>query len=140
MPNVRRILRDPGSHTAQQLVRRIQEEQQELRVGAGQRGRKRVYPMAKVGDKFGEWTVIAYWLPDVEHHFARRIVVKCSCGFWRIHRENLLVRGLSKSCGHANAGAGLRLAPRARGELQKQRLKEVYAKLDALVINIRRTV
>lgn len=63
-------------------------------------GRPRKYPAAMVGDRFGQWTVIAYWLPDVNHHNSRRVCVRCDCGVWRVHRENLLVSGKTKSCGH----------------------------------------
>lgn len=108
------------------------------------RGRPRVYPPAMVGDRFGQWTVIAYWLPDTEHGNARRVCVKCSCGVWRVHRENLLVGGLTKSCGHMTRPYGLMVVRGVERDTHKAKaarleaIERVRQQVDAIAINVLR--
>ena len=107
----------------------------ERKISYGGTGQPRKYPEAKVGDRFGLWTVIAYWLPDVEHHNARRVCVRCSCGVWRVHRENLLVTGKTKSCGHMLRASGILggISQTRIARKQKQvEVEKVMAKVKAI--------
>lgn len=104
-------------------------------------GRPRKYPEAKVGDRFGQWTVIAYWLPDFKTG-VRRVCVKCDCGNWRVHRENTLLSGMSKSCGHTRLTplghhvvvSGYNVKRNVEVRRRKELLEEVYARVAALQI------
>lgn len=106
------------------------------------RGRPRLYSEAKVGDRFGSWTVIAYWLPDVEHGNARRICVRCDCGNWRVHRENTIISGGSRSCGHKNTPYGNKVVTGLEVDRSKEKrrrrelLQQVLARVQAIEINV----
>ncbi len=95
----------------------------------------RKYPEAKVGDRFGYWTVIAYWLPDVDNYNARRICVMCDCGFWRVHRENLIISGKTKSCGCKNRSAFAPISTKRLAQERREREAQVMRQLEALEIN-----
>lgn len=82
----------------------------------------------KIGDKFGEWTVIkAYSSKD--KYGSWQSLCRCSCGIEKEVNNTNLLKGLSKSCGHLMADENRK---RAYAKSDKKLIGNTFGELTVL--------